>query len=88
MGLPRRWDPILPKPKRSAQGRSGSWFKFKEGLRMARGIYACEQCKVIDNNLEAHHVVSVADDPSREFDPRNVRFLCVDCHRKLHTPPA
>jgi hypothetical protein len=28
--------------------------------------------------------VRVHDDPSREFDARNVRFLCKDCHVTAH----
>ncbi len=85
MGLPRKWDPMLPsKPEPKGKGRGGSWYRFKEKLRHARGVYACEQCKAIVDDLEAHHVVRVHDDPSREFDPRNVQFLCRNCHYTVH----
>jgi 5-methylcytosine-specific restriction endonuclease McrA len=85
MGLPRKWDPMLPsKPEPKGKGRGAKWHRFKEQLRHARGIYACEQCKAVCDYLEAHHVVRVHDDPSREFDARNVRFLCKDCHTTAH----
>jgi 5-methylcytosine-specific restriction endonuclease McrA len=86
MGLPRKWDPMVPQPaRRDKPGRGAVWHRFKEKLRHARGVYCCEQCKAMVDALEAHHVVSVHDDPSREFDPRNVQFLCHDCHVGAHT---
>lgn len=88
MGLPRKWDPMLPpkpEPKGKGRGRGHEWHRFKEKLRKARGIYACEHCRAIVDYLEAHHVVAVHDHPSREYDPTNVRFLCQVCHKAQHT---
>jgi 5-methylcytosine-specific restriction endonuclease McrA len=86
MGLPRKWDPMLPpKPEHKGKGRGAPWHRFKEKLRRARGIYACEGCKAIVDDLEAHHKIRVVDDPAKEFDPSNVAFLCADCHKKAHS---
>ena len=50
-----------------------------------RGEYACATCGVmLDPDAppntalagELDHVVAVAVDPSREFDPSNLRWLC------------
>lgn len=85
MGLPRKWDPILQAKKQTKlNGRSGSWHRFREQLRLSRGVFACEQCKAIVDYLEAHHIVRVQDDPAREYDPRNIRFLCLACHHAVH----
>jgi 5-methylcytosine-specific restriction endonuclease McrA len=86
MGLPRKWDPMLPpKPEPKGKGRGKTWHQFKEKLRKARGIYACEQCRAIVDSLEGHHIVRVHDDPDREYDPTNIRFLCPVCHKAQHT---
>lgn len=32
-------------------------------------------------NLEAHHIISVAEDPTKTFDLKNGETLCIYCHR-------
>ena len=36
--------------------------------------------------MELHHVVPVAVDPSRRFDPTNCLVLCIECHLQVHRP--
>ena len=73
-----------PAPKRrDGKRRHGSWRRLRERLRLARGIWRCEQCGAVAA-LEAHHVVPVSVDRGRELDPSNVRFLCVPCHDGQH----
>jgi 5-methylcytosine-specific restriction endonuclease McrA len=39
---------------------------------------------VIEDHLEAHHVIPITADPTREYDPNNIRFLCRRCHSNAH----
>jgi len=89
MGLPRKWDPVLPaKPDRGLKHqRSGQWRRLREQLRLSLGVFRCRDCRLVTDDLEAHHVVPISVDPSREFDPSNIVFLCRFCHRKRHNPP-
>lgn len=69
--------------RRDGKRRHGSWRRLRERLRLARGIWRCEQCGAVAA-LEAHHVVPVSVDRTRELDPSNIRFLCVPCHDGQH----
>jgi 5-methylcytosine-specific restriction endonuclease McrA len=85
MGLPRKWNSMSPKPPvPRTHGRGSAWNRFRNQLMKARGIYACERCKAIEDKLEAHHVISVRDNPSLEYEPRNIMFVCLECHHNIH----
>jgi 5-methylcytosine-specific restriction endonuclease McrA len=91
MGLARKWDPMPSTVKvkdwsfpRGTKPRTGAWRRFREALRLARGVFRCEACGVIEDHLEAHHVIPITADPTREYDPNNIRFLCRRCHSNAH----
>jgi len=74
MGLPRKWDPMPSTVKvkdwsfpRGTKPRTGAWRRFREALRLARGVFRCEGCGVIEDHLEAHHVIPITADPTREL---------------------
>ena len=46
----------------------------------------CEMCGS-GVNLTAHHVLPISLFPQYVSDLRNVKVLCEDCHRKVHTDP-
>jgi 5-methylcytosine-specific restriction endonuclease McrA len=84
---PRKWDPVLPsKPDPTLKrNRSGSWYRLREQLRLSQGIFRCRDCRIVSDRLEAHHIVPISVDPSRELDPTNVVFLCQHCHKLRHS---
>lgn len=95
MGLPRKWDPMPSTVKvkdwsvpRGTKARTGSWRRFREALRLARGVFRCEACGVIEDRLEAHHVIPRSQRPDLEYDPANIRFLCRACHHDRHPGPG
>lgn len=70
----------------SGSRSSGPWARFRRQLLDARG-WRCEECGSAGcSPLELHHVVPVAMDPSRRFDPTNVLCLGRACHLKAHRP--
>jgi len=93
MGLPRKWDPVLPRTEDQSlkHKRPGSWHRLREQLRLAHGVFRCRDCRIVSDNLEAHHIVPISVDPTRELDPSNVVFLCRECHKSRHSknlPPG
>jgi len=91
MGLPRKWDPMPSTVKvkdwsfpRGTKPRTGAWRRFREALRLARGVFRCEACGVIEDRLEAHHVIPRSQRPDLEYEPTNIRFLCRACHHDRH----
>lgn len=43
----------------------------------------CEECGC-EENLEAHHIISIHKDFSKALDVENVMALCKSCHAKKH----
>lgn len=85
---PRRAN--IPKlvPKRRLNGRpikdprrTRRWSTWSKWIRRRHPI--CQRC---NGNLSdhVHHVVAIADNPERCFDPSNVVALCRQCHFKVH----
>lgn len=51
-----------------------------------QGRCVCEMCGS-GARLTAHHVLPISLFPQYVSDLRNVKVLCEDCHRKVHTDP-
>jgi 5-methylcytosine-specific restriction endonuclease McrA len=45
----------------------------------------CQGIRCSRKGRHVHHVVRVYDDPSLALDPNNGMFLCVKCHKAIHS---
>lgn len=64
--------------------KSKAWVKFRADFikdkKNFEGYYVCEMCERWVEYIEVDHIVKRSIDPSRVFDPTNLRLLCHDCH--------
>lgn len=49
-----------------------------------RAGWLCELCDS-DDEVHAHHIIPIAEDPAQMDDIDNGICLCADCHTKVHT---
>lgn len=49
-----------------------------------RDSFKCQSCGSVGTNLNAHHIVPIAVDPSKIFDIVNGVTLCGSCHKITH----
>ncbi len=66
------------------QLRESSTYKEWRLFVYNRDGFKCQSCGTIGKNLNAHHIVPVAVDPTRIFDENNGITLCVECHKLAH----
>lgn len=62
------------------------WKKFRAMIRRERNGL-CEDCRDrgrVAEGTTVHHAIDPRDDPSRTFDPTNVRLVCAACHNAAH----
>lgn len=62
--------------------------RSKEYIAWVKAVYQkadgkCEICGS-EENLEAHHIVSLHQDFSKALDIMNGQLLCENCHKKMH----
>jgi thymidylate synthase (FAD) len=46
--------------------------------------FTCQQCSQSSGTLHAHHIIPVAQDPSKGMDFNNLITVCEECHKKIH----
>lgn len=56
------------------------WRHLRE--RQLRRAPRCAWCAARGPRMQVDHVVPIAADPVRAFDPRNLQTLCAGCHRR------
>jgi len=72
---------------------SSKWANLSKKIKQ-RDKYLCQLCllenKYTYNNLEVHHIVSLADNPSLDlaFEPSNLITLCSYHHRLCDLPDS
>jgi hypothetical protein len=49
-----------------------------------RDRYTCADCGWVGGDLNAHHIETFKDHPSRRYDIENGTTLCVECHKNRH----
>lgn len=46
--------------------------------------FTCQKCGESSGKLHAHHIIPVAQNPSKGMDFDNLITVCEDCHKKIH----
>ena len=62
--------------------KGGTWFRLSRRYRAANPICEGEGCRRV--SVEAHHIIPVSEDPSKELRWDNLMALCRGCHDKIH----
>ena len=76
---------IKPKWSKRKGDYDSKWRRLSERFRDENPL--CKDC--LDNDLttpatEVHHIVPIAQDPSRRLDVTNLVSLCHRCHKERH----
>lgn len=69
---------IAPHPDKRA--------RIRAGLIETRGC-DCEYCgaHVEPGQIQVHHIIPVSERKDLRYDERNLRLVCPECHRRIHS---
>lgn len=79
-----RCEKCNPHRKKANVKYNAAWDKLSRRYRKAHPL--CQECErngFITPATEVHHIVKVADDPSRLLDVTNLMSVCRACHEKI-----